>query len=220
MPETLKDCLDRWGLQAVLGRYPGLRLRPSTSDVIIIAGTLAFAANGPGGERISDEYDVRLTVPRRFPAGIPSVWETAGRIPRGYHKLDDGSLCLGAPTTLQLQIYRHASVLGFVERCLIPYLYSHSYFEQHRTMPFGELDHGAKGLRQDLAVLFGTRDHQAVHAFVHLAGMKRRLANKQPCPCASGLRVGRCHHRSINHLREQLGRPWFRQLHYSLLTTK
>jgi hypothetical protein len=195
-------------------------LRPSTSGVVVLAGTLAFVADGPGGNRISDEYHVRLTVPRRFPAGIPNVWETAGRIPPDYHKLNDGTLCLGAPTTIQLLVYRHPSLLGFVEQCLIPYLYGRSYYEMHGTMPFGELDHGAKGLRQDLAALFGTSDHRAVHAFVRLAGMKRRLANKQPCPCASGQRIGRCHHRTINRLREQLGRLWFRQLHYTLRTTK
>jgi hypothetical protein len=220
MPETLKDCLERWGLPALLARHPGLRLRPSANDVVVLAGTLSFVADGPGGERISDEYQVRLKVSRRFPASIPSVWETAGRIPPDYHKLNDASLCLGAPTTIQLQIYHHPSLLGFVEHCLIPYLYGRSYFEQHHTMPFGELDHGANGLRQDLAALFSTNDHRAVQVFVRLAGMKRRLANKQPCPCASGQRVGRCHHRTINGLREQLGRPWFRQLHYTLRTTK
>jgi hypothetical protein len=220
MPETLKDCFDRWGLQALLYRYPGLRLRPTGNDVVVLAGPLAFVADGPGAERISDEYHIRLSIPRCFPARTPSVWETGARIPRDYHKLNDGSLCLGAPTTIQLQICRHPSLLGFVEHCLVPYLYGRSYFEQHATMPFGELDHGAKGLRQDLAALFGTNDHRAVDDFARLVGMKRRLANKQPCPCVSGQRVGRCHHRTINRLREQLGRPWFRQLHHALRTTQ
>ena len=122
----------------MLGRIANLRFLPSRNNAVVLAGSLEFVADSPTGERISDGYHARLTVPRGFPAGIPTVWETAGRIPRDYHKLDDGSLCLGAPTTLQLQIYRHASLLGFVERCLIPYLYGRSYFEKHHTMPFGD----------------------------------------------------------------------------------
>jgi hypothetical protein len=219
MPESLKGCLDRWGIQALLDRYPSLRLRPAGNAVVVLAGPLSFVADGPDGERINDEYHVRLSIPRSFPSRIPSAWETAGRIPRDYHKLDDGSLCLGAPTTLRLQIHRHRSLLGFVEHCLVPYLYGRSYFEQHGTMPFGELDHGAKGLRQDLATLLGTDNHAVVADFANLAGTRRRLANKQPCPCGSGQRVGRCHHRTINRLREQLGRPWFRHLEYMLRTT-
>ncbi len=220
MPEYLKKVLEHWELPEFLSRHPSLRLRPSADDSVVLAGKLPFIADGPGGQRIKDEYHVRVKVPRRFPASIPSVWETAGRIPSDFHKLTDGSLCLGAPTTIKLQIYRHPSLLGFVEHCLIPYLYGHSYFEQHQKMPFGELEHGAKGLRQDLAALYGTADHRTVQAFVQLTAMKRRLANKQACPCASGTRVGRCHHDTINRLREQLGRHWFQQLHSTLRATK
>ena len=39
-----------------------------------------------------------------------------------------------------------------------------------------------------------------------LAAMKRRLANKRPCPCGSGRRLGRCHNRRVNTLRNQVGR--------------
>lgn len=39
-----------------------------------------------------------------------------------------------------------------------------------------------------------------------LATMKRRRANKQLCPCGSGRRLGRCHNRKVNVLRDRVGR--------------
>jgi hypothetical protein len=46
---------------------------------------------------------------------------------------------------------------------------------------------------------------------LRLIGMKRRVANKRPCPCGSGLRAGKCHHRILNRLRQELGRQWCRE---------
>jgi hypothetical protein len=31
------------------------------------------------------------------------------------------------------------------------------------------------------------------------------------CPCHSGVRLGRCHHKPLNELRSKLGRPWWRE---------
>ena len=45
--------------------------------------------------------------------------------------------------------------------------------------------------------------------FLCLTGMKKRVANKHPCPCGSGRRLGRCHCRRVNHLRRTIGRTWF-----------
>jgi len=34
----------------------------------------------------------------------------------------------------------------------------------------------------------------------------------QPCPCGTGMRLGRCHNRKLNTLRDKLGRRWFSSL--------
>jgi hypothetical protein len=104
------------------------------------------------------------------------------------------------------------SILSFVEHCLIPYLYGYSYFEQHGTLPFGELPHRGEGIHEDLADLFGVRT-DTVADFVRVAALKKGIANKRLCPCGSALRVGKCHHMRINDLRKRLGRQWFRFLY-------
>ena len=97
------------------------------------------------------------------------------------------------------------SVLRFVERCLIPYLYGYSHFSATGVMPFDELYHGELGSLQDLTGLLGTKMDDAL-PFCFLASMLRRRANKRPCPCGSGWRLGRCHNRRVNALRES-GQP-------------
>lgn len=202
----------------MLLRYPGLRLSSTSSENLVLIGTLSFSADGPNAEHIDDEYSIRLLIPPSFPKGLPQVWETAGRIPSTFHRLSNGSLCLGSPTLLRLTLPDSASITSFLEHCIIPYLYSHSYYEKYSAYPFGELLHGQKGIRQDLALLYGVADNAVVFQFVRLTSIKRRIANKQLCPCGSSRRLGRCHHRHVNTLRDRLGRRWFAFVLQDLLT--
>ena len=214
--ESLQYRLTRWRVDELLSKYTGLRLLNTRNGGIEIAGTLAFTATMPGCRAIQEDYKIQLGVPEGFPKAIPIVQETGGRIPRDFHKLANGGLCLGSPTRLLLALKRHPSILGFVETCLIPYLYGSSYFERHGTMPFGELDHGLNGICQDLALLFGTARTDQVSEFARLTAMKKRHANKKPCPCESGKRLGRCHNGRVNKLREHLGRGWFGHIRNTL----
>ena len=215
--EDTRELFRRWGVAPLLDAQPGLRLIPTAGESVTVAGRLEFNAGIPGKAQVVDRYEIELSIPKNFPKEIPSVRETGGRIPRSYHKLRDGSLCLASPTKLRLILAESPSILRFVERCLIPYLYRYSYRIQHGVSPFGELEHGSAGIRQDLLPLFGVDREVAVLGFVELAAMKKCHANKKPCPCGSRLRLGRCHNRRVNWLRNRLGRFWFRQVRLQLI---
>ena len=214
--ESVRERLAHWRLQDVLLKYPDLRFAPATRGWVKLAGNLAFSAAVSDKERIDDEYLVEVSVPDNFPTRVPSVQETGGRIPSSFHKLDNGALCLGSPARLRLILLESPSLLHFVERCVVPYLYGYSYFEKHGALPFGELKHGAAGIRQDFANIFGIDQEDVVDGLVRLASMGKRHANKQPCPCGSRRRLGRCHHRRVNSLRGRLGRQWFRSWYATL----
>lgn len=211
--ESARDRFLRWRLEELLVRYPGLRLVAGPSGFVRLAGVLAFAAAATAREEIADEYDIEMDVPDSFPEYLPSVKETRGRIPADFHKLQGGALCLGAPTRLLLIARESGTLTRFVDRCVVPYLYGYSCFEKSGTMPFGELAHGAIGIRDDFASLFGVADPGAGAEFVRLTSMRRRQANKQSCPCGSLRRLGRCHNRRVNNLRNRLGRNWFKMWH-------
>ena len=201
-----------WGVNELLRKYPELRLQPTKRDETIIAGSLEFSAQTRGQKLISDRYEISISVPSDYPRAIPAARETAMRIPRDFHKLDSGHLCLGSPTRLRLILAETPSLLSFVERCVIPYLYGYSIVESGGVLPFGELSHGTRGLRDDLAAMLGVDDDLVLLGFVRLLAKKKREANKLPCPCGSGMRLGRCHNRKLNTLREKLGRGWFSSL--------
>ena len=120
-------------------------------------------------------------------------------------------------TALRLSLTQTPTLLKFVEGFLIPYLFGHAYFTRHGMMPFGELATVAKEFCNTFAALFGAAAIPGVEDFVLLASLKKRVANKHPCPCRSGRRLGRCHNRRVNQLRYRLGRRWFRDEHRRLI---
>lgn len=202
----------KWGVEELLRKYPELRLQPTASGDTIIAGSLEFSAQTRGQKLVSDRYEISISVPPDYPRAAPLVRETARRIPPNFHKLDTGHLCLGSPTRLRLILAETPSLLSFVEHCIVPYLYGYSIVESGGVLPFGELSHGARGLRDDLASMIGMDDDRVLLGFVRLLAMKKRRANKLPSPCGTGMRLGRCHNRKINMLRDKLGRRWFSSL--------
>lgn len=210
------DTLTRWRLEELLLRQPGLRIVPGGSGVVL-AGSLEVNAQILGKAAIWDKYQIELRIPPNFPLRVPLVFETGGRIPRSYHQLQDGSLCLGSDTRLRLLLTEGLSLVGFMERCVVPYLYRYSYLKTYGEAPFGDLAHGVDGIREDLRMLFGVDRDSAVLPFVCLVAMKKRQANKRACPCDSGRRLGRCHNRTVNRLRDRLGRFWFRIVEQQLL---
>ena len=113
------DTLTRWRLEELLLRQPGLRIVPAGSGVVL-AGSLEVNAQVLGKAAIRDRYQIEFRIPPNFPRKVPLVFETGGRIPRSYHHLQEGSLCLGSETRLRLLLTEGLSLVGFIERCVVP----------------------------------------------------------------------------------------------------
>jgi hypothetical protein len=209
MPDSFRQRYEELQIEALLARYPRLRIVPSQDERFALKGTLDFHVIGPANEDIADSYEIELTIRPGFPKELPGVRETGGRIPKDYHNLRGGELCVGAPTEIRLRLREAPTLLTFVEGFVVPYLYGYSHREKHGTIPYGELAHGNDGIRQNLAAMFRAKSMEQSEEFLRLAGMKKRSANKLPCPCGSGRRLGRCHNRSVNQWRREIGRHWF-----------
>lgn len=198
-------------LDEVLDTHPGLRVVPtSDADRVCLRGELRFDAELAGVGTICDAYEIGIDIPWRFPKLLPVVRELSGRVSRDYHINPDGTLCLGSPVRLHLALATEPTLLGFINRCIIPFLAGYSYLTKAGKEWTPGLAHGDGGLIDDYMALFGVGDKTACVRMMALVGMRKRVANKQVCPCGSALRVGRCHHMVLNRLRSQLGRPWWR----------
>ena len=191
-----------------------MSISPARGDGIVLRGTFCCCGTPPSAKEICDCYELEITVFPSFPRKLPSVREVAGRIPRDvhHHTYCDGSLCLGSEIRLRLKLCNKPTLVGFAELCLVPYLCAMSRtLSGSERFPFGELAHGIRGIFDDYKSIFGLASDVQILAAIELLGMKRRIANKNPCPCGCGLRVGRCRlHLRLSKYRKIASRKWFK----------
>lgn len=203
------------GIEQFIRDYPEMSIAPSHGSVTVLRGVFSFIARSNGGIEISDSYHLHIVVPTAFPREIPKVTEVGRKIPRdGNHHVnkDDNTLCLGSPIRLLKLVSEKPNLIGFTERCLVPYLYAISYKLQNEAgFPFGELAHGGQGVVDDYLNLFGLSSQEQVILTLESLGRKRRIANKGLCPCGCGRRLGICKfNRKLSEYRSLASRSWFR----------
>lgn len=195
-----------FGLDEFLESHPDFAVRPEAGGGVRLVGWLERVFTAEGLPDIQDAFQLEIVLSSRFPKVAPRVFETAGRIPTKYHKLDDGSLCLSSPLRVTLALRTTPKLLPFFEDFVIPYLYRYAHIERFKKDPWPDIKHSVSDLIDDYARLLGASTHQMCLGYLELLGMKRRIANKKACPCGSGVRVARCrqHHRRLNVLRKRL----------------
>lgn len=204
---------DLFGVPKFLNDYPGMSLAPSRTQDLFFKGDLEFQATVAGGVDVLDSYRLKIEIPSTFPRAIPKVWELNGKIPLDgtFHVNPDKTLCLGSPIQVLLKIAESPTIVGFVEACLIPFLYAVSRKKTEGGKFFmGELDHGEAGIIEDYKRIFRLKTRDEVLLTLDLLSLKKRVANKRPCVCGCGKLLGRCQfHYKINSVRRIAPRSWF-----------
>lgn len=202
------------GLGQFLADYPQMMFRPRAGKPPVLRGRFSFIAQHRDAGDIQDSFELEIEIPNAFPAEVPKVTELGGRIPReaDYHvNPSDGTLCLGSPLRLRKLLAEEPTLTGFAAKCLVPYLFAQSQkLAGGSGYAFGELAHGLRGMLDDYVALFGVKEFgQAVEA-LRLLGMKKRRANKLPCPCGCRQRLGRCRFNvRLAQFRKVATRAWF-----------
>lgn len=203
------------GLQQFLTDYPGMVVKPTRQTNLTLSGTFEFCAKSSTGPNLCDSFRLSIVIPPSFPSDLPKVRELGKKIPseEGFHVNPDGSLCLGSPLKLMLLLRKRPTLDGFAENCIVPFLYAMARkLESGEKLYMGELSHGATGLIEDYRNIFGLKEKEQIMNALLLLSMKKRIANKRPCPCRCGQRLGRCRLRlRLNGYRGAAPRSWFRQ---------
>ena len=200
----------------LLDAFPRLRRRPAHQPgIAILEGFVEFEASPPGMPTIIDEYRVRIVVPLVASSEPPKAYELGGRIPRAAdsHVNPDGDLCLGSPIRVLAVLGLRPTLVAFVDKCLVPFLYAASWREQGlQGFPFDELAHGAAGLVEDYGKLFSIEGRERVAYALLLLAKRKRVANKMICPCGCGLRLAKCKvHASLLAFRHLAPRSFYRR---------
>jgi len=193
-----------------------MAIRPTPQLGLTLVGHFDFTAATDDAETLTDAFELKIEVPPGFPRDLPRVFEAGRRIPRTpeFHVNGDGSLCLGSPLRLMRVLGEHPTLSGFAGRCVVPYLFAMAVKLRGGDGPaFGELPHGSAGALSDYADMMGLDDPEQARLAVRYLGMKKRRANKRPCPCGCGRRLGGCHfNMRLAPYRRLASRRWFRQL--------
>ena len=159
----------------------------------LVSGTLDFEASADGLESITDSFDIELTVPHVFPDRLPRAKEPGGRIGPDYEHLNpDGTLCLAVPIEQRRVFFEQPTLLGFVNRLLVPYLYGYCFWSKHGYHPFDEAAIGCEGVLRHYVDTLGLQDPLAALAVICFL-FEHGYRGHHDCPCGSGRKVRGCH---------------------------
>lgn len=184
--------------------YPTLHAFRNTAGHVEIAG--AFVVRGASGEEL-DRYSISMVLLPEFPAKLPIVRETGGRIPwhEDRHVERDGRACVMIEEDRWRCFPAGSSILDFIRVPVANFFLSQSYFEEHGKWPLGEWEHGFDGVFQYYRWLIGTESNLTASRFLYVLS-RQELKPHLECPCGSGKKIKRCCRGKIAELRAKI--PW------------
>ena len=172
-------------------RFPRFDLKVGAKGGFRVAGSVSVQGE-VNSEVVRAEYEIELRIPPDYPRSPPVLLEIGGKIDPTFHRMGaDGSLCLTAPAEVRRVFAKCATLVGFVDALVLPYLLSHACNEQVGTMPFGEYSHGPMGLVEYYREYFGVETAQALRLLRWMADGS--VNTKGWCPCGSGIPYAECH---------------------------
>lgn len=189
-------------------KYGVLHLKLNEGKVFLI-GKLDFTAT-LNGNIISDSYQIKFEFPQSYPDIPPEVNETGGSIPKNteHHVNPDNTLCLGPPLKVLLKFRKEPTILNFIENCLIPILYWHSYRERYPEKPLPAYPHGNDGikeyhnetnLKEDYFKILETDNINVVLLLIKMF-LDETYKSNPKCPCRRGQRLKDCHGKNLQIL--------------------
>lgn len=176
-------------INEVLSNFKGLCRGPLSSEYKILNGIIKLNHNINGHGNIRDKYRVEIKIPANFPEQLPIVKEIGNRITKGdrpnkdEHIEDNGVLCLGTYFRMIFAISDDVSLANFVKKCVIPFFYANSYYEQNKKYPWGDLRHAGIGLVSDYLEIFKLNTVKQLSYLVELLQMQKFKSRKMKCPC-------------------------------------
>lgn len=193
----------RLHFEELRGKFKGLDLTQRNDGSWVVTGHLGFSAHYKD-KQLDDEYEIEILIPIGYPGVLPTARETGNRIPMDFHHSGD-NLCLGEPGEVIQKFQEEPTLVGFTERCLIPYLYNFGWMTRYGYLPFGELSHGWLGILEHYQEVFQINDRKVVLNLLQLC-KENNYRGHDKCPCGSKRRLRRCHGGIIKTLIAQIPR--------------
>jgi len=156
-------------------------------------------------------FSIRVKLSEQSPRGLPTVWETGGRIPweRERHmNPHDGSACIYLPEEFWYENPNGISISEFIRGPLTGFLINQILIdksENHKWLK-GEWDHGENWIIEFYAEHLGTSEPNNILRCLTMLRKKdtKEIKGHWLCPCGSGHKLRDCHRLNINELHKRI----------------
>ena len=160
---------------------------------VVLSGTLLFEAEPDGLAAITDSFEIEMLISDTYADELPRVSEKGGKIDSNYeHLFTDRTLCLGVPVEMRRIFAQQPSLLGFVNRLVVPYFYGYCHWKEYGEHPFGEQKHGGEGIIQYYTDMLNLDDEVTALTFICFL-YEHGYRGHHDCPCGSGRKIRKCH---------------------------
>lgn len=156
---------------------------------------------------LNNELYIFMFVPFEFPNKLPIVRDIEKKIDSKFHKNADDVLCLACDTEmfLDLKSRKNVTICDFIERYLLPYLYSYTYYKKYGKVPFGDRSHGIQGILEFYRDYFELENMEIVYQFLEYMALKKYRGHNL-CLCGSKKKLRNCHGIKVITLLEKVGK--------------
>lgn len=183
--------IENHDIEIIKRKYPGLEARKCENSYILSGEIILNHVFDD--VRMTGEFDLEIMVPKDFPRTFPIVKELSNCIDEKYpHRYIDGQLCLASDLELKMFFSEDTQIDSFVDKYVIPYLYTYRFYEEYGVYPFGERSHGTMGNMEYLKELFQVDEWRQV-IDIMLFIVQSHYRGHLLCPCGSGKRIRKCH---------------------------
>lgn len=180
----------------LLDAHNGLKYATREDGCIVVTGPYALDASYDG-VRLVEDFELELTIPSDYPKSLPSVRELSNIIDPSYeHLFVDHKFCLGVQGELLIAQQQNPSLIRFLDGPARSFLYSYLFYSRYGRYPFGDRDHGTKGILQFYSEFFNEPDLLKAWRLL-LAACTEEYRGHLPCPCGSGIAGRKCHGNAI-----------------------
>jgi len=151
----------------------------------------------------SDCFNLELYFSPDYPNEIPMVREVDNKIPHTFHQFAGGFFCLCTPSEQWLVFSKRPTLENFILNLVNPYLLSWMWYDQFNEMPWGERQHGPKGIIESYQDLLKVESPRHT---IHFLGklIMGGIGKNDDCPCGSGLTFRKCHKSKVDRLSNRL----------------
>jgi hypothetical protein len=187
-------------LDQVIKRYPGFKVVEKNEEKFL-RGELQIVDKN---EVFWESYLLEIKHHPDFPKRFPKVYELSDKIPKiaDWHINSDHSFCMDIEPSEIIKCKSGLSLIDFIDKELIPYLFNQTYRKEEGYYAGGEYSHGLRGVYEFYVDRLKTGDdiRKTLSLLAYIAS-KPRPNRSNRCFCGSGELFRHCHRKAYDELK-------------------